>query len=632
KEPQTDGINIEDIEFEDCETFQQYEKLHGITGHFWDFGGQEIMNATHQFFLTNRSVYVLLLDARKDTHVSAQVRQWVKRIKATGGNSPIVVVANQIDVNPGFGFENERELQEEFPEIKAFIKASCADGTRIETIKEKLSELIPQAELFDTEIDERWIQIKDKLQEEIDSQTDKYLDEKRFNEICQEFELIESRQRQNAIQFLHDLGILLHFKEIDTYKYFVLDPYWITYGVYQILTSDKAGKLNGLVPMNELDYIINEEEDKKESYRTVSHEKIKYLSNDRRFLVDVLHQFKLSFYQPDRQKFIIPDLLDTVEPIDVTNPIRKAAGSIHFVYEYEYLLKSIMPRIMVEKHELIKERWRTGCVLQKGHCKAVITSYQQRITISVAGDHPEKREFMSILRHQLDTINSKLTEPPKMLIPLPGAKGFASYKTLLILQKKGRREFEIFEPDYQEFKISTLLEGIDDVDKLDRLHELIEKNHSEAKHDREQMLGNQIIIENKADEILEDTQTIKKKLNENYQYLISQPGNEELQKHLISEVNKLTEQQTDEIAASLITMLQHHFEHSEEMLDEKLQDIYENLTQTEDTQLKLKLGIPLGNLIGLNIEGEFDIKNWSKRMYDKYSWDVFKMIGGFKSE
>ena len=31
----------------------------------WDFGGQEIMHATHQFFLTKRSLYLLVLDSRQ---------------------------------------------------------------------------------------------------------------------------------------------------------------------------------------------------------------------------------------------------------------------------------------------------------------------------------------------------------------------------------------------------------------------------------------------------------------------------------------------------------------------------------------------------------------------------------------
>src|SRR5664280_1655409 len=31
----------------------------------WDFGGQEIMHSTHQFFLTKQSLYVLVLNGRE---------------------------------------------------------------------------------------------------------------------------------------------------------------------------------------------------------------------------------------------------------------------------------------------------------------------------------------------------------------------------------------------------------------------------------------------------------------------------------------------------------------------------------------------------------------------------------------
>lgn len=618
-EPQTDGINIEDVVFAECKTFEEYKTLNRLTAHFWDFGGQEIMNATHQFFLTNRSIYVLVLDARKDSHVSTQVRQWVKRIQNTSGKSSIIVVANQIDVNPGFGFENERELQEEFPEIKYFIKASCKEGTEIATIKEKLAELIPQAELFDTEIDERWINIKEKLQQELDAKEEKYLDEKRFNEICGEFTLDVVKQRLNAIQFLHDLGILLHFKEIDSHTYFVLDPYWITYGVYQILTSKKAGELNGLIPMSELDYIINIEEDKKESYHPAKLERIKYLNNDRHFLVEVLNQFKLCFYQPDKKKFIIPDLLSTVEPSSKTKKVREAKGSIHFVYEYEYLLKSIMPRIMVEQHILIKERWRTGCVLEKGNCQALISSYQHRITISVAGEHPEKREFMSILRHQLDTINSTLTDKPDMLIPLPGTKEFADYDILLDMEKDGEQYYTLRKPIKKKYLISELLEGIERKDRYQHFDEKLDE-----------ILGNQKDAKKEMSEIIDNQQVIISQLHEQYNYLINQPGNEELQEKLLNEMAKLNDRQTEAIADSMMEMISLQFEQSEEMIDEKLTEVYENLQKTSNHELKLKLSVPVLKQLGVDLSYQFNIRKWSLEMYEKYSWPLFKLLGGFK--
>jgi GTPase SAR1 family protein len=34
--------------------------------HVWDFGGQEIMRGTHRFFLTERSLYLLVLEDRRE--------------------------------------------------------------------------------------------------------------------------------------------------------------------------------------------------------------------------------------------------------------------------------------------------------------------------------------------------------------------------------------------------------------------------------------------------------------------------------------------------------------------------------------------------------------------------------------
>ena len=52
-------------------------------------------------------------------------------------------------------------------------------------------------------------------------------------------------------------------------------------------------------------------------------------------------------------------------------------------------------------------------------------------------------------------------------------------------------------------------------------------------------------------------------------------------------------------------------------MDGKLKKIYndiEKLNETDDVQMKLKLSIPFINLLGINLETEFDIKNWAKNM------------------
>jgi len=613
-EIQTDGVNIEDIHFGSCETFKNQTALHNLTGHFWDFGGQEIMNATHQFFLTNRSLYILMLDARKDTNVSGQIRQWVKRIKVSSGNSSIIVIANQIDVNASFGFENEYELQSEFPQIKYFIKVSCKTLENISVLKEKLEELTPKSEILETEIDERWFSLKEQLQK--DTRKNYYLNENLFLDTCKKINLKKKTEQRDAIKFLHDLGLVLHFENITLSEYFVLDPYWITYGVYQILTSSYVSNNKGFVNMTNLEYIVNEELDKQGQYSPTNYKKIIYSNNDRRFLVDILNQFKLCFYLPNHLSFIIPDLLETNEPNEITEPIRNSNESIRFVYEYEYLLKSIMPFIMVETHLMIFAKWRTGCVLKYDGCECLISSYQNRITIIVTGEHKKKREYMAVIRHIIDLINKNLNDKPKMLIPLPEIDGFADYEELLDREKDGEKQLTIYKPKKMKFEISLLIEGIPTFNEVKEIRDILDK-----------VLANEENILDSVEKIIDSQEEIKLLLDSHYQYIINQPENSNINDELLASIKDISENQTKQITQETMLWIANAFDLLEDDMDEKLKDLCTDIKKTDDLKLKLKLSVPLINLIGVKFESEFDLKSWYSTMYAKHKLNIFRLMG-----
>jgi internalin A len=80
KEPTTHGIKINPWEMNcyfDTDIGLELEK---VKLHFWDFGGQEIYHATHQFFLTKRSLYLLVWEARKEEE-SRSFDYWLNIIK-----------------------------------------------------------------------------------------------------------------------------------------------------------------------------------------------------------------------------------------------------------------------------------------------------------------------------------------------------------------------------------------------------------------------------------------------------------------------------------------------------------------------------------------------------------------------
>ncbi|HEX8472611.1 MAG TPA: leucine-rich repeat domain-containing protein, partial [Pyrinomonadaceae bacterium] len=92
----------------------------------WDFGGQEIMHATHQFFLTQRSLYLLVLNGRAGGE-EADAEYWLKLIESFGDESPVIVVLNKIKEHP---FDlNRRALRQKYPFIRHFVKTDCADET-----------------------------------------------------------------------------------------------------------------------------------------------------------------------------------------------------------------------------------------------------------------------------------------------------------------------------------------------------------------------------------------------------------------------------------------------------------------------------------------------------------------------
>lgn len=58
RESETHGINISPLELQCFDG--------PVTARVWDFGGQHVLHAMHEFFLTARSLYLLVLGERED--------------------------------------------------------------------------------------------------------------------------------------------------------------------------------------------------------------------------------------------------------------------------------------------------------------------------------------------------------------------------------------------------------------------------------------------------------------------------------------------------------------------------------------------------------------------------------------
>ncbi len=99
----------------------------------------------HRFFLTERSLYVVVLDGRRDSQ-EADADYWLSHVEQYGKGSPAIVVLNKWE-SPGPYDLERRRLQRTYPFIRGFVETDCQTSLGLEALKNKLVEVIVSTEL-----------------------------------------------------------------------------------------------------------------------------------------------------------------------------------------------------------------------------------------------------------------------------------------------------------------------------------------------------------------------------------------------------------------------------------------------------------------------------------------------------
>ena len=217
----------------------------------WDFGGQEIMHATHQFFLTRRSLYLLVIDARKGEQES-NLEYWLKIIQSFGDDAPIIIVLNKIDEHR---LELDRKtLQAKYPTIRAFVETSCQTGHGIKELKVHLDHEVTIMEHLRTVWLKSWFQVKTIL-EQLAREFISYED---YIEICETAAVTDEPNQHILLGFLHDLGVVLNYRDDPRLEETnVLKPAWVTDAVYKILNSQEMFESKGVLKRSHLQQILD---------------------------------------------------------------------------------------------------------------------------------------------------------------------------------------------------------------------------------------------------------------------------------------------------------------------------------------------------------------------------------------
>ena len=407
REPETHSIAIRPLTL-DCPRGKVQVRA-------WDFGGQEILHATHQFFLTERSLYLLVLEPRSGT-AQRDAEYWLNLIATQGGGSPVIVVMNQSHERRWN--VDEVKLRRTFPFIIDFLSTDALHGDGIEELRsciiQTVDEHMPDVWLA---FPQRWRKIKDA----VGSMRENFLTYQQYARLCVEHGEEDSQAQSDLAEILHALGLALYFgKDPRLYDTRVLNPSWVTGGVYAVIRSESVKASDGQFAARSMLPVLREAA-KKQIIDVAD-----YPVRSRQFILELMRVFQLCYVSRLEKsrpvQYLVPELLPEFEP-KMDEPWR--AAPVRLRYHYRSLPEGLLPRFIVRTHALSDgaSHWRRGVVLNHGDAAGLIRAETDRpeLNVFVLGDDDETRGVLvAMVRDELESLHGELEMRPVEEMKLTG--------------------------------------------------------------------------------------------------------------------------------------------------------------------------------------------------------------------
>jgi len=451
EEDTTKGIIIEPLNFTTTDN-------KNFTINVWDFGGQEIYKATHQFFLTKRSLYVLVDDTRK-TNVTvndATFKYWLQTAELFGDNSPLLIVQNEkgdrskdLDI---------KSIKAQFVFVKEVYSVNLKTYRGLDAVEKAIQYYIQQLPHIGDKLPKSWISLREEITQLAENTP--YISYEQYIEIAVKHKIDDRKKANHISAYLHDLGTILHYQEDDLLKNIViLQNTWATTAVYKVLDDETIKTKNrGIFKKAYIKQLWCDE----------------HYADKQAELLQLMQKFELCYkIEGADESYLIPQLLPESEP---ENLVWEERNNLKLKYKYKFMPKGLLSRLNVRTHQYIKDlnlAWKNGLVVVKNNSKALIRELyaQNKIEVKVIGSN--SKELISIVQHEIDALNRKYEGiVVEKLVPCICATcktlqepRYYKYEDLLKRKEKVKQTIECLNDPFEDVSVSMLLDNYEGIDK-----------------------------------------------------------------------------------------------------------------------------------------------------------------------
>lgn len=409
----------------------------------WDFGGQWMQEQVHRFFITESCVYVLMIDARKGTSPV----EWLDWILSHGKNSKVILVANRMDDLNDQSFEfKTNELKNKYPDlIHSFHYISLKKVSEsVEAAKQNLFHLhdsilncIFSLANIEENVSANIFSLKKKLEDEVFA-SKPYISHDYFNELAKDIRISDGGHY--ILTLYNRLGTIRY---IDTQSKYILNPEWLSSGIYRLIISERTQQLKGILTLENFKQILQKTDEYTQEYDP---------KHDYPFLMDLMEEFKLAYISPNRKKVFIPKQFNQDIPIYIKEDEMFRSDYIHYYFDYEaYFPDSLISQFIASMFGEVdgENYWREGIILKdnedsSGSTLALISSnsYTNRITIKLKGSDIFRQAYFVKIRSELIKLQKDLNYKYTEYVVDSEHQLAISYKKLITFLNNGEREIK----------------------------------------------------------------------------------------------------------------------------------------------------------------------------------------------
>jgi internalin A len=236
EEPQTHGVHLDPLDLSGALPSVQARL------NVWDFGGQLEYRATQRFYLSGRSLFLLVWNRRRGWRAGGQVEAWLDAISNAAPEAPIIVVATHS--RDSVADLDTADIRRRFPQVAGFLEVDCADGLGIEALRAAIVEHARKLPLMGVRWPASWCRAAEALERE----PGRSITRRRATTILDAEGVTSPGAQVALLRALHDRGQILHFPSDPLLReHVILQPSWVDSMMTRILDSRHLAAQGGVL-------------------------------------------------------------------------------------------------------------------------------------------------------------------------------------------------------------------------------------------------------------------------------------------------------------------------------------------------------------------------------------------------